>query len=319
MKTLLTIIIIALFLPSCATAPKNQLTPASVNRIDELIIYSHVPQDEITPFYNPDSYKPSLNILLGTFLVGLIPTLINNAIVDTIERNVIDGAIYHETEPLLIASESYNFRNSLAESIEKHVPAIGNVSSIKVIPTSRIFTDDDLLKKINDLDENQAILDLTSQYKLSDAGKSISTITQLRLFLGSSLKKETIESDYQNIYATLSKKYGQGEEQSISLWSDNNAELYKNTLASAIEATSLMLAYDLSLKEDINCLRRYKKDVITPAGFYDMEGFLTNGDNGYYFIKDDKGFLFWLNQSPGFVRPKKSQIASCEKQNIAGT
>lgn len=233
---------ILILLQGCAVSQRTILSQTERNNIKQLDLYNLIIQDEVRP-------AVELSNVTGAMGGGLIPALIDSSINKGRSNTAQDVA-----EPLYLATESADYRKLLAKEINASVSSVFTLKAKKDIAEAKLLSDPDLKEKISQLGEGEYLLYTSSFYGMMEGSKSFNAETVAMVFKKTAEKSSARPKPvYINRLNYVSEAQGNGEADSIALWSKNNGELFAKMLSESAYEIATQLKYDLQNTVEFEC------------------------------------------------------------------
>ncbi len=302
---LILIIALTVLCQACVVGPQytplTQETKASVKQVE---LYNLVLQDEVKPAVR-------LSNVTGALGGGLIGVVIDSN-VNKGRSNTAQDII----KPLYDITEDYDYRKVIAETYNRSVANELPIKSNKEIAETILFTNKELLKKIKSLKDGEALLYLSSFYLFLNESKLLTTETLAFLYTNNSNGKKPSSKAipkpiFFNNFTYESKPTGNGNEDSIALWSKNNGELFRETLQEGLDFISKKLNYELQANLNEHCFIKVKSTFASQLNINTrLSGTLVEAKDGRNTIRSSRGFLISTERPYTIVKQKKSK--DCE-------
>lgn len=298
LKMLFTVAI-TLILSACVSGPKyTPMTQEAKNSTQKVELYNLVIQDEIRP--SPD-LSNATGALGGGLLVAMIDSSINKG------RSLTAQDI---VEPLYNATEDFDYRVMISQAMNQSLSKEFTLNEQKETAEAILLSNEQLQHRIDNLNEGEALLLLSSFYRFLDNSQVLTTETLAFFYLnpekGSPLKKATSKKPtYFNSVSYQSKKVGSGASNSIESWSKNDGALFKEYLKAGLIESAEMLAYDMQPILEENCLKQGKINIATAIGYKNVEGKLIKQVDNRSTVRANSGYI--VSSEAGFleIKPKK--------------
>ncbi len=303
MRSKLSIVIVGLLLlQACASGQKyTPMNQSNRDAIKEVQIYDLVIQDEIKPSVE----LSQASMALGGGLIGAMIDSSTNKGRSLTARDVI--------APLYDVTENINYRQISSDKIYQAFGQEFPISEKKVSVQSIILSKDDLSKKVNNLEQGEALVYLSNFYALIDNFRTLTTDTLVFIYMNSEFPI-TVEDKaiakiskpkknnkplliYYNSFTYQSESVGEGAVHSIDRWSENDGQLFRNKLIESVEKTVSMLVYDLNPKKNESCLLKIKGKTPTLQGSSSIKGNLLKEDSERKTIRMESGGLISIASS----------------------
>jgi hypothetical protein len=293
---------ILILLQGCAVSQRTVLSQAERNNIKQVDLYNLVIQDEV---------RPSIEIsnVTGAMGGGLIPALIDSSI-----NKGRSATAQDISEPLYLATDSIDYRKLLAKEVNASVSSVFTLKAKKDSAEAKLLSDPDLKEKISQLSDGEYLLYTSSFYGMMETSKSFNAETVAMVF-----KKTTTEKSsgapkpvYINHLTYVSDVVGNGEADSIALWSKNNGELFSKMLTESAHEIAQQLKYDLQNTVEFECGESVTADTFGFNGVkMSTKAVLVEQKPARAIIRNTaNGFLYSV---PGTPKPSADKNQKCKK------
>ncbi len=299
---ILTIILFTILCQACVVGPQyTPLTQEVKDQTQKVEMYNLVLQDEI---------KPSVKLSNATGIMGggLIAVAIDSS-VNKRRSNSAQDII----KPLYDITEDFDYRKEIADTYNRSLKDVLPVQEKKATAESILLSNPQLVKKINSLKEGEALLYLSSFYSFFNQSKLLTTETMAFLYTSQETSKKKPSKSlpkpaYYNSIVYESAEVGEGDDESIVLWSENNGELFRKTLKKGLEFNANKLNYDLQIDLNESCNKKVKSNyanifnINTP-----ISGNLVESIEGRNTIRGRNGILVSTERRYKIPKSKKSK------------
>ncbi|OCQ21286.1 hypothetical protein A7985_11720 [Pseudoalteromonas luteoviolacea] len=249
--------------------------------------YNLVLQDEVRPAVN-------LSNSVGAGVAGgLVGALVTSAIDSSINEDRAIGA-FGVAAPLLNNTLDLNFRKLIVEEFNPVLISEFNAKDTKESAETKFLKDDKIKAQISALKEGEAALYLFTHYQFFDNFKVVLFETNATLYVAKQGKVSVSKPDYRNSFTYISDSIGNGGMDSIRLWNDNNADLYRTTVNTALSEIREMLQHDIKVAREEACITGTRYTRFNALGEYNSLGKITEKEGNRVQIRDNNGSLINL-------------------------
>ncbi|GMM86717.1 hypothetical protein MTsN2n4_39460 [Pseudoalteromonas sp. MTN2-4] len=276
-KTLLVTSLLAL-LQGCSGMKYTPMTQETRDAVKTTQAYNLVIQDEARP-------AVELSNASGALGGGLIAAAIDSSIND--DRAL--GA-FGVAAPLLNSTLDVNFRKLIVEEMNPVLVSEFNASSAEQAE-ARLLRDKDVKAKITQLKEGEAFLYLSTFYQFHDDFKVLQFETVANLYIAKEGKRSATKPDYRNTFTYISDQVGTGSVNSINLWNENNAALYRSTIKDSLTQIRKMLEADIKVEKNEACLGGTKYHTFNVLGKVHAKGTVISKENNRVLLRNKNGAL----------------------------
>jgi hypothetical protein len=303
--------LLVLYLSGCATSHHIALTQEKHDAIKAINVYNLVVQEEIE-----HGMESKMNVSMGH---GIFPAVVNTAVESSKQKNA-----FEMIQPLLSASEHFDYRRVVASGINESLQEGFRLIDPDSTASAVKLTQKQLSSKVAELSEGEAFLYLSTDYYMTPDFKALEASMEAALYLresGSkhrdvkhSASKSLPEPDYKNSFIYQSNMYGEGDDDSVKRWSENDAALLVEVLKESSNELANLLHYDLTQNPDSSCSEmvstyRHRRPV---SGA--VVGFLVGKYGKRFHIRDyQDGRLYSL-----LDRPPKRKVVIRERDISGG-
>jgi len=299
-KFLILLVSIALTIPTqeCAAARNNgALTAEKRDAIKQLEIYNLVIQDEILPptkLFNSNG----IAMILGGVFTAIIAVGIDTSTNEGRSRSAINII-----KPLWNTTVDFDFRKLTAKEFNRQLEGDFTLNNKKDAAEMAVINSRAIHHKINQLKDGGALLVLNTNYRLIKGSTILSIETKAALYdrssgkvrkkQGGSGRKKSPKKIYETTIYYESGKVGTGDEDSIALWNENNAALYRKTLEESIKFTAENIRHGLQARpNEHTCKPKVKSRHSTALRSNTViEGRLVDVQNGRIKIHGKSGHI----------------------------
>lgn len=310
----LTIIGIAAFaavLQACVLVPQrialNQTDRDVIRNVD---LYNLIIQDEVRPAVGS-------SIAVGAVVgAGMTANVVGSAVTGVVGSAVNrSGNISAQNmmEPLYQVTDTLDYRALMAKEINASIGSIYTLRAKKDLAETKLLSNSDLQQKIQQLQEGEYLLYISTSYSLIDDYKSFASETAAVVFkkTAGSQSSGMPKPVYSNKFIYFSESLGKGDRDSIELWSKNKGEIFARALAESASEAARYLKYDLQIKGS-ECGK------LVPVYIFGSNG--EKMDMYAQFIQQNStraavrntidGSIYSI---PGVLNPKLEKIQKCKK------
>ncbi|KZN29686.1 hypothetical protein N474_21280 [Pseudoalteromonas luteoviolacea CPMOR-2] len=246
--------------------------------------YNLVLQDEVRPAVN-------LSNSVGAGVAGgLVGALVTSAIDSSINEDRAIGA-FGVAAPLLNSTLDLNFRKLIVEEFNPVLISELNAKDTKESAETKFLNDKKVKAQISTLKEGEAALYLFTHYQFFDNFKVVLFETNATLFVAKKGKVSVSKPDYRNSFTYISESVGNGGMDSIRLWNDNNADLYRTTVNTALTEIREMLQHDIKVAQEEACITGTRYTRFNALGEFRSVGKITEREGNRVQIRDNNGSL----------------------------
>lgn len=293
-----------LLLHGCINGPQyTPMTPEVRNSIDSVELYNLTIQEEIKP-------DITLTNVSGALGGGLLAAMIDSSI------NKGRAADAQETiNPFYRVTNDIDYREHSASQFNSLLASEFNINQLKDSGEAVLLSETVLAEKVKKLEANEALLYLSSFYNFADNSKRLSTSTAAFLYTKS---KKPVEGEpkptYFNRIYYQSDSVGDGGEDSLVKWAENNGALYLKTLQESVQRSAELLIYDLQPVLDELCTSRVKADYLSPYFVFikQVEGNLVLKKETGSVIRSKDGALYFISQATKIEAKENGKTPSKE-------
>ncbi|TMP30146.1 hypothetical protein CWB99_03220 [Pseudoalteromonas rubra] len=249
--------------------------------------YNLVLQDEVRPAVNLS------NSTSGAAAGGLVGALITTAIDSSINEDRAIGA-FGVAAPLLNNTLDLDFRKLIVEEFNPVLISEFNAKDTKERAETKYLDEDKIKAQISTLKDGEAALYLYTHYQFFDNFKVVLFETNATLYVAKEGKVSVSKPDYRNSFTYISDTVGNGGMDSIRLWNDENAALYRTTVNTALSKIKEMLQHDIKVAQQESCLTGTKYTRYNALGEFNSVGKITAREGKRIQIRDNNGSLINL-------------------------
>jgi len=276
-----------LIIQGCVSGPKyTPMNTHKYNLVKKVKIYNLVVQDEVRPSVEVSNASV---FLLGGLVGAVIDSSINKGRSFT-AQDVI--------EPLYNATESLDYRELLANSINSSLRNEFSIQEMKQRAETVVMSNKEHNKKILELESGEGLLYMSSFYALVENSTRLVTTTMAFLHIGEKDEKGSVvakkygKPDYFNVINYESKPVGKGGIGSITLWSENKGKLFSDSIKESVNITAEALVYDMQPILDEKCNDHAKIEFSNNIGTFNLKGKIIKQNSSRTLMRANSGALY---------------------------
>lgn len=322
MKGIFSLFFFLTLLQACTLGPQRiPLIEENKKSITSIDTHNLVIQDEITPYVDLSNLTVGLG---GGLLVAMIDATVNKHRSEA-ARSTMD---YFYT-----ATENIDYRELVATPHNLAIAKVINLQNPDKSAQAALLTPTELQTKFETLAEGEALYYAATAYRFIDQAKRIHSVTAAYIYTNpeqAKIKKPEsthfsrpamgiepqIKPVYYNSFAYQSEVVGNGLQNSIDTWANNNAEKYLDILNESIRETAEMITYDLANPEDDTCIDRVDSEAFRFLfGTQKVSGNIVGQSEKNVRVRLHNGSLYSINnESVAMNTKRKAEPSKCAAQ-----
>lgn len=241
----------SVLLQGCVTGDKRTpFTAQTVQSITSANSYNLVIQDEVRPAVD-------ISNVAGAMGGGLIGAIVDSSINKS--RNRSAQEVMNEFYAL---TQDHDFRAHVAADFNA---ALASALPLKVAQAPAEFillSNKARAQRINKLAAGEVLIYSSSFYGFVDNSKELVTESVVYVYAKPAKRTKSVKPIYFNRFVYLSESKGSGPEDSISLWSANKGEVFREEIRKSTAAVAELIAMDMNARVDKFCGRPVKASMV---------------------------------------------------------